>query len=564
LYNSTMASFKTAKASLSVLLAVLLIQQGRILEAQDTSGPTVVEDKYLQVTCPKYLPDADTTTILPSMNAEITPLMVTIEDLKSSVIEQLNAIHPGVPIREDLLDEAFPTVLSVKFNDCVESVAMEENAFGRYSTNITKFNNKCGTIEDYNRQLTQDNQDRYTLQNNIEFQLEFESSEVMSKGQIVTNFVANYTFVYRAAVLCEYIVDYVVDTSATTILDRTLVFDTMSKMGNFTVDLDIFKTEEFKTPVSACTKPGVVDGSTADIPCYSAGETVFISGKLRQSEILPDTKNMIEALDLHLQGFHCWATTTVDMCSKPHFSIIEDGCPVLASQGQKMVTENGAGGKYMNMSVPVFFVKADETKGETPSNRVWLTCDFEVCQGECKPDCTGEMEEEGEGLNYVCDEGLQNPHSGKFSHTFRKRRSLQQERQHVVKQIGPLVKRKRYIQLLSDDTKARPTVYFKQISVFEKTQKDTNRMPILTGVAHRTPIQFQDPGVSLMIIVVSCMAVFLLSLAAIVAAFVYWRRGIRDSCQRWTRFRQYAFTSDVFLCFNSFALYISVRLVRLL
>ena len=106
------------------------------------------------------------------------------------------------------------------------------------------------------------------------------------------------------------------------------------------------------------------------------GENIYLSSTLSTKDI--EMIGVIPFLKLHLKGFHCWATTNPDICSKPHFSIIEDACavPLISESGFEWFTKNGAANAFVNFSVPVFMLPG--------TDKTWLTCDFEVCEGTCE------------------------------------------------------------------------------------------------------------------------------------------------------------------------------------
>merc|ERR1712147_568854 len=166
------------------------------------------------------------------------------------------------------------------------------------------------------------------------------------------------------------------------------------KLGKFEVKMDIFEDEKYEKFYDL--EKYTENKENYDAPPFKVGETVFVSAKLQNGGNRKTSND-----NLNLKAFHCWIHNEADMCSKPHFSVIEDSCiePFMAENGFKIWTENGNDGNNFNMSFPVFKLQKPKPRNadgslalEEPAEKTFLTCDFEVCLGDCSEKCDGEWE----------------------------------------------------------------------------------------------------------------------------------------------------------------------------
>ena len=330
----------------------------------------------LSLTCPEFL--TETTT----------PLILTIQNLTSSISQEILLLNDELTMIST--DVSLPNEIEFFVGNCSFTTSNSSMNSHQVQVNYTEFKNNCNPVISVNA-------DQFSFENSVQFGIELKADEIFTPNQVFT-FSKDYSFYFNASIECVYDVEQTVDASFVTNITRIFYNNDIEEESGFDVEMDIYTTANYTDLVQNCTDSSALANHA---PCYTVGQEIFISSvlqytlnphlekKFRSSEKGDATSSM----DLNLNGFHCWVNDNPDMCSTPHYSIIEEGCGVdlmiNRDPGMKFYTENGAGGNYLNFSVPVFTLQGD-------SNHAYLTCDFEVCSGECRPDCPWEEEEEEE------------------------------------------------------------------------------------------------------------------------------------------------------------------------
>ena len=333
----------------------------------------------LKLTCPEFQPE------------KTTPLYISIKNLTQAISAEILLLNDELTmISHDQVE--LPNQIELFIGNC--SIGAEKMSTDEFNSTIN--------YEDFKNCEFVNSTDlnQLSFSNNVQFGVELKSDQIFTPNQVFT-FSKDYSFYFNASIECLYDVEQTVDTSFVTNITRIFYNNDIEEESQFDVEMDIFTDANYTTLVNNCTHESVEPNHA---PCYTVGQEIFISSVLQytlnpyleKSFRSESKKNEVGDMNLHLNGFHCWVNDNTDMCSLPHYSIIEEGCGVdlmvNRDPGMKFYTENGASGSFLNFSVPVFTLSGE-------SNHAYLTCDFEVCSGPCEAQCPWEEEEEEE-TNY--------------------------------------------------------------------------------------------------------------------------------------------------------------------
>lgn len=133
------------------------------------------------------------------------------------------------------------------------------------------------------------------------------------------------------------------------------------------------------------------------------------------------------------------------MCSKPHFSVIEESCPekFVSDNGFTIHTINGGAGDNVNMSFPVFKLTSPGEEEKNVAELTFITCDFEVCLGECTPDCSVPPEPEEEEVNYLCEGREEEALPSRKRRSTYKTLKEKLKENHILTSLGPFSRTKK-------------------------------------------------------------------------------------------------------------------------
>lgn len=443
-------------SNLSTLLnLVLLMTFTQTLKAQtpDNNAP------FLKVQCPKQSASSFTPLEV-TIISQLTDFQAIIKDFLDENDSGLDTSVVSISKLEDIL----PDMLRVDIGSCqVAALRMpileEENTIIKYNLQLEDFRTNCNTLESTSKsQLT--NKQIYSLKNNLNFQFEASTSEIYKKYQVTKKLQDTFVVKYKSEINCDYQLEYDVNLHTDYLsydkdIRTPMDLEGFKDEGKFSVSMDIYADETYTEKFDV--ENFEFEGTSYDRPAFAVGETVFVSARLQNDNNL----NTKVDDNLNLKAFHCWIHQEQDMCSKPHFSVIEDSCieDFVKENGFKTYTENGAAGDNFNISFPVFKMQ-ENNNDETKAALTFLTCDFEVCLGTCEEECIGPIEMEEDEVNYVCEapiqefqqeleqlEGLEN-----ITGRRRRKRSLDKlmknknvPKNHIITSLGPFSRQEKLI-----------------------------------------------------------------------------------------------------------------------
>ena len=430
----------------------------------------LVTQPKIKFTCPIF----DETTNEPWQSE----IRVQIHSLDTVILEELSKDKTSnltnLPTDEEL-KQLMPVWVNVGIGSCMvptqKFIDPADNGL-KYQFLIKDFQKSCSTLES---NIKIGEEEAYSLKNVVNFNIPLAQNRILPDKSVVVE-ERNYNFKFQSQIECLYSIDYTVSLDFEANINRyeeRYQLEAAASKNAFSVDMNIFENEKFENFIEKN------DNETA--PFLKFGNLLHISASLANAEMYPPGFN--------LHAFHCWGTADADICSKPHYSIIEESCPdPFVEEYSKdengipsfvLHSPNGAGGEFFNFTVPVFkIVKPDTQQGAGLTHQVWLTCDFEVCAGTCEPTCpVPEIDEEEAEVevNYLCEGG-------------RKKRSSDR----VVSQIGPFIRLTHYRSLFTNEELAANVDHFYVIEdksevvvdLFdddEETQVKKIRLPVPIG-----------------------------------------------------------------------------------